>query len=895
MYAIAHPWTYKTREALILCLQSCCIMYKERTKHTNMQTLKKLVAVFLVIMIPMTAVCGTAENVETHFTVQTNENNEPYFTIETEDKLVAASGLSGKEWSKEANAQKEAGLSSPVTEEMLKKAAPQAQVFCKDGKIYMMQDLEGLASVRNAMDAYRTVYSLLPLLHGAEGTSLRLWSLLSMGTHQVYSFQQVFEGMTVPTSTAKLVVDQQGRLAAVFSSLSPVLPESTGASVITASDAEDIVRRFLAHNKASDTVMPGYTTRTVISQDENEENEVLPDMLAWVVYSHNPRFPDRSTVDLPYLAHFISMDGTYLRHSAVAIPEDPALNAGYSAAYAFEFMEPSEWSGEVVERDGSILSLSVPVMRDTRTGVWYLADPIRKIAVGEYSALAFGDSRIQLAAQTDNITWNDEDLITYANMIRVWDFFASAGWQGPDGSGAPVLLLRNMCTESGDPIYNAAYVGQCRGWQCFAYGGNAYIGQGLDVIAHEFTHCLTDRVMNTNLYHDDMGAINEAMSDILGNLCEMLCEKTRDPEWNIGENTGFTMRSMLNPHDHQQPEYIWDLYYAPHTVIPNDLNDRGGVHANSSILNYVAAHLCETYGMSLGSAKTLWMYAAFVLTPTTDFSQLSHMLPWVLKISGNSSFTKGLDQLILHTRMAETKVPETLPDHQRIVSLKLPDAPVYRDGQWVMFAIQLNTERVADILQSIRSLVGHTFRMDLDIEEYFSQLASLLHILHLDAASLMNYQVSESAIMEWLASLSEDIITYHTSWESSADHEIKLIVKDEPTLYVMAGYAENSEDVSGLAVLVGDEWFDPLNIFSSDSEEAETDVSGLITRICCKLLEHILGGLEKTDSNAKSIMLPTTGLEKISMHEPVYEETEYMPEDELNSVGFLPHNGQVSR
>ena len=875
--------------------KAAALCIDERTKHTNMQTIQKVVAVLLVMMIPMTAVCGTAENMETHFTVQATESSEPHFTIETEDKLVAASGLSGKEWGKQASVQKEAGLSHPVTEEKLKQAAPHAQVFRKDGKIYMMQDLEGLASVRNAMDAYRTVYSLLPLLQGAEGTSLRLWSQLAMGTHQVYSFQQVFEGMTVPTSTAKLVVDQQGRLTAVFSSLSPVLPESTGTSVITASDAEDIVRRFLAYNKAADSVMPAYTTRTVISQDEHEDGEVLPDILAWIVYSHNPRFPDCTTVDLPYLAHFVSMDGTYLRYSAVAIPEDPALNAGYSAAYAFEFMEPTEWTGEVVAMDGSILSLSVPVMRDTRTGVWYLADPIRKIAVGEYSALAFGDGNIQLAAQTDNTAWNDEDLITYANMIRVWDFFAAAGWPGPDGNGTPVLLLRNMCTENGDPIYNAAYIGQCRGWQCFAYGGNAYIGQGLDVIAHEFTHCLTDRVMNTNLYQDDMGAINESMSDILGNLCEMLCENTRDPDWQIGESTGVTLRSMLNPHDHQQPEYIWDLYYAPHTIKPNDLNDRGGVHANSSILNYVAAHLCETYGMSLEDAGYLWMHAAFVLTPTTDFTQLSHVLPWVLKISGNSSFTKGLDQLIQHTRMAETKVPETLPEHQRIVSLKLPDAPVYRDGQWVMFAIQLNTESISNILQSIRDLAGHTIRMDLNSEEYFSHLSSLLHTLHLDASSILNYQLSESAIMEWLASLSEDIITYHTSWESNADHEIKLIVKDAPTLYVMAGYAENSEDVSGLAVLVGDEWFDPLNFFTSDSEAAETDDAGLITRIFCKLFEHILGGLGKTGSDAKSITLPSTGLEKVSMHEPAPEEIEYLPEDELNSVGFLPHNGQIGR
>ena len=48
-------------------------------------------------------------------------------------------------------------------------------------------------------------------------------------------------------------------------------------------------------------------------------------------------------------------------------------------------------------------------------------------------------------------------------------------------------------------------------------------GPWLDVIAHEFTHCVTETAMGANLYRDDYGAINEAMSDILGNLCEALC------------------------------------------------------------------------------------------------------------------------------------------------------------------------------------------------------------------------------------------------------------------------------------------------------------------------------------------------------------------------------------
>ena len=56
-----------------------------------------------------------------------------------------------------------------------------------------------------------------------------------------------------------------------------------------------------------------------------------------------------------------------------------------------------------------------------------------------------------------------------------------------------------------------------------------------DVIGHEFTHCVTGTTMTTNLYLNDYGAINEAMSDIMGNIIEMSIDDRPDGAWVIGE------------------------------------------------------------------------------------------------------------------------------------------------------------------------------------------------------------------------------------------------------------------------------------------------------------------------------------------------------------------------
>ena len=71
----------------------------------------------------------------------------------------------------------------------------------------------------------------------------------------------------------------------------------------------------------------------------------------------------------------------------------------------------------------------------------------------------------------------------------------------------------------------------------------------LDVILHEYAHTYTSKLMVENLYKNDYGAINEAMSDIMGNIIEYSYDDAEDKNWTLGENMGMPICSMIYPHD----------------------------------------------------------------------------------------------------------------------------------------------------------------------------------------------------------------------------------------------------------------------------------------------------------------------------------------------------------
>jgi len=160
-----------------------------------------------------------------------------------------------------------------------------------------------------------------------------------------------------------------------------------------------------------------------------------------------------------------------------------------------------------------------------------------------------------------------------------------------------------------------------------------------DIVAHEWTHAYTQSTHNL-LYRYQPGALNEAYSDIFGEIADQINGRgSDDPDrqradggcpstdsslrWQIGEDSIFgTFRDMWNPACFGDPTRVSQgLYYCGD-------DDSGGVHTNSGIPNHAFALATDggafngfqVTGIGLNRAAAIWWRAMSVYqVPTTDF------------------------------------------------------------------------------------------------------------------------------------------------------------------------------------------------------------------------------------------------------------------------------------
>jgi len=158
----------------------------------------------------------------------------------------------------------------------------------------------------------------------------------------------------------------------------------------------------------------------------------------------------------------------------------------------------------------------------------------------------------------------------------------------------------------------------------------------LDIAGHEITHGLTERTAGLQ-YRNESGALNEAMSDIMGVGVEWYASQKNSAvksDWTVGEDT-YTpnngdptdgLRDLSDPSsDGMSPDHYSKRYRGP--------QDNGGVHINSGIANNAFYLLSEggknkTSGdevkQGIGIEKGLKIYSRalnFYMTPTTNFAQ----------------------------------------------------------------------------------------------------------------------------------------------------------------------------------------------------------------------------------------------------------------------------------
>ena len=174
----------------------------------------------------------------------------------------------------------------------------------------------------------------------------------------------------------------------------------------------------------------------------------------------------------------------------------------------------------------------------------------------------------------------------------------------------------------------------------FAFGGGDGFTTGpmvaIDVVAHEFTHAITQHSANLMLANES-GALNESFSDIFGTAAEFFVEGVGG-DWLKGEDVVITdpffTGNFADPNQNGLPDTYVGNYWGAFADIPGPENDYGNVHTNSWVHNYWFYLLSEggsgvndhgtsynVNGIGIESAAQIaYRNLTVYLTPTSGFN-----------------------------------------------------------------------------------------------------------------------------------------------------------------------------------------------------------------------------------------------------------------------------------
>ena len=527
---------------------------------------------------------------------------------------------------------------NPSVIDLLRERDENLVVIEHDGKVtWISGDLTDTV-VTDDDSAWEALGELIFALGADENTEYKPDVILEDDSGYVYyTYMQFYNSVSIIDSVVKLIVNPQGRVEAITGNVTSLDPELYDfEQSVDENTALMIAMDYVKENDPYhryvflDSMDSAFLTIDVDDIDESPVGNSTK--FFYIFYSNNPE-ASNDKHDMPMLAHYVTMHGVYAGSQPCAYVGDKNAMTASDAETVFEGMTPAVWTGKVTDHNGNIREITLPVMRDAN-GVTWLGDLERKIVVAECADL-MQDSTMKESMLNSgrNADWPNKVLMAYENYIRVWDFYNELGWQGPDGMGSPMVILNNYVDSDLQPVDNAVYMGFNEGFHLFATSELNDYCEALDVIGHEFTHAVTSTAMTRNLYINEYGAINEAMSDIMGNIIEYSLGMTNDKEWLLGENSGDVVRSMSDPNAYQQPAYVGDQYWVPKTDGYNEEMDYGGVHINSGLLNTVAYRLYQA-GMTIDELCDLFSGVICGLIPTTGNAEMSELLLFSLKISG---------------------------------------------------------------------------------------------------------------------------------------------------------------------------------------------------------------------------------------------------------------------
>lgn len=191
-----------------------------------------------------------------------------------------------------------------------------------------------------------------------------------------------------------------------------------------------------------------------------------------------------------------------------------------------------------------------------------------------------------------NTEWKDTTANSaYTNVIKTYDWYKNhLNRISIDNSGMKIIINVHDSSMTDNAYWSSTseQIYFCENTN----GGTPTTAAGLDIIAHELTHGVFEKIVGTPLkYENFTGSINEGYADVFGLFVD-------SDDWTIGEDWN-EIRDAANPARHNAPTRLNGSNYYTGT------NQSTLVHTNSSLV-YHAMYLMHSYGIARNQLEKIW-------------------------------------------------------------------------------------------------------------------------------------------------------------------------------------------------------------------------------------------------------------------------------------------------
>lgn len=396
-------------------------------------------------------------------------------------------------------------------------------------------------------------------------------------------FRQEYRGIPVWPSGLRVHLDPQGNVNLVDGAYAPTPAEADLTPKITADEA---VRR----------------ASKVLSRGENPEATV-PELIIYAPLEGKSRLAWRFDLQRGLVESWrfvVDASNGRVLHRSNRIHDTGADGSGVDLTGATRSLKVWEQAGTYYLSDTSkqMFKPGFDPLQDPR-GVITVSD-----ARGKQVNELFDGAIFHITSSSANL-WDIPAGVSAAfNFSQTYDYFMERHSRDSiDGRGGNVTAIVRVGNYA-----NASWHGNL---QLMLFGEVKPYAACLDVVGHELTHGITENSAGL-IYENQSGALNEAFSDIFGEMVEARARGQND--WFMASELDAPIRNMKNPGSINIPGLgrPYPSKMSEFVVLPNTRDgDHGGVHINSSIINHAFYLLAEGLPAAIGrqSAERIFFRA----------------------------------------------------------------------------------------------------------------------------------------------------------------------------------------------------------------------------------------------------------------------------------------------